>query len=182
MTAEHWSSADTYPQIHDYAIIGDGQTAALITRDGSLDWLCLPRFDSPAVFCRLLDVSKGGCFRVAPVGEHQSSRAYMGRTNVLVTTFATSGGQIRLTDFMPVGAHPRESRILRLLEGVTGSTEVEIRFHPTFAYARHSAEITPYDGGVIATLPRGRDACAGVSGQIRTHGFRRGDSAACCDG
>ena len=143
-----------YPPLRDYALIGDGHTAALISRGGSIDWFCVPRFDSPAVFCRLLDASKGGSFRVAPAEEHRAARSYLGHTNVLATTFTTGEGEFRLTDFMPVPAAgsgtEHRPRILRLIEGMRGNCRIEISFAPIFDYARANAEITICQGGVVA--------------------------------
>jgi alpha,alpha-trehalase len=145
--------------IRDYAIIGDAHTAALVSSAGSVDWCCWPNFDSPAVFCRLLDRHKGGWFRVGPAGEHLSSRCYIEQTNVLVTTFATDAGQCRLTDFMPVeeltASHLGEDiaskqRILRLVEGLSGEVELEISFRPTFDYARAEAAFDRSEHRIIA--------------------------------
>src|SRR6186997_1433080 len=91
-----------YPPIDEHALIGDCHTAALITRDGSIDWLCGDRFDAPAVFCRLLDAQRGGFFRSAPTENFDVERSYIGATNVLQTTFTTSSGRMRATDLMPV--------------------------------------------------------------------------------
>src|SRR3569832_2308689 len=92
-----------YRPIRDYALIGDAHTAALVSTDGSIDWLCWPRFDSPAVFCRLLDQKRGGHFAVGPAEAHaDSKRAYVEGTNVLETVFSTGAGRFRLTDLMPV--------------------------------------------------------------------------------
>src|SRR5476651_439640 len=88
-------------RIEDYAVIGDCRSAALVGRDGSIDWLCLPRFDSDAVFAALLGDASNGCWRIAPAGDVRSSkREYLGDTMVLETTHVTADGTIRVTDFM----------------------------------------------------------------------------------
>ena len=148
-----------YRPIRDYALIGDAHTAALVATDGSIDWCCWPHFDSPAVFCRLLDASKGGFFQIRPVGEFRVTRSYSGPTAVLTTTFETDEGRVRLTDFMPVErldeSHRGEDigssrRILRLLEGLGGEPEIEVGFRPTFDYARAEGHITADEGGAVA--------------------------------
>ena len=91
-----------YKPISDYGVIGDQRTCALVGVDGSIDWLCLPRFDSPSVFGALLDRKRGGYFRIWPdAQEFESLQRYDGPTNVLVTEFRDSSGHVRLTDFMP---------------------------------------------------------------------------------
>jgi alpha,alpha-trehalase len=151
---------ERYPPISTYAIVGDCHTAALISRDGSVDWYCPARFDAPAVFCRLLDADKGGYLRLAPVGAFSAERRYLGRTNLLETTFRGAGGQVRVTDFMPIHHRMAERqgydagtshRLVRLVEGLDGETELEVRFKPTFDYARAVAELsTTPDGGAVA--------------------------------
>jgi GH15 family glucan-1,4-alpha-glucosidase len=152
-------AARGYRPIRDYALIGDAHTAALVSTDGSIDWLCWPRFDSPAVFCRLLDARKGGWFQIRPAGGYEVSRRYLGPTAVLETTFAGDGGRFRLTDFMPVERLTESHRgediasgcgVLRLLEGLAGSAEVELSFRPTFDYALARAEVTLREGGAVA--------------------------------
>lgn len=146
----------TYLPIADYAVIGDGITAALVSREGSIDWLCLPLFDSPAVLCRLLDARKGGFFRVRPVAEGRAIRAYVEDTNVLATTWTTDSGAIRVTDFMAVTdllprTREREPfRLCRLVEGLAGRVEVELALKATFDFATESALIEIDGSGAVA--------------------------------
>ncbi len=140
--------------IGDYAAIGDTHTVALIGRDGSIDWCCLPRFDSAAVFLRLLDEDRGGSFRVAPVEASDARREYVTGTNVLDTTFSSPRGLVRLRDWMPWhGAHllgEERHAIVRDISGVSGTCNVEITFRPTFDFARRNAIIERFDDGVVA--------------------------------
>jgi GH15 family glucan-1,4-alpha-glucosidase len=92
------------PPISDYALIGDCRSGALVSRDGSLDWLCWPRFDSPALFAALLDAEHGGRFRIRPTGAFRTERRYLPETNVLHTVFRTSTGTCALRDLMPVAS------------------------------------------------------------------------------
>jgi GH15 family glucan-1,4-alpha-glucosidase len=148
--ARNETNRQSYQPIRDYGIIGDCHTAALVGRDGSIDWYCPGSFDAPAVFCRIVDVGKGGFFRVAPVGRFSIERHYLAETNILESIFTTDESRVRLTDFMPV--HRRtvshrghdvgtSRRILRLLEGVAGEVELEICFYPTFDYAQGETTI-----------------------------------------
>src|SRR5687768_5268939 len=92
------------PKIQDYAVIGDGRSAALVSRGGSLDWLCWPRFDSPALFAGLLDPERGGAWSISPTEPARIERRYIDRTNVLQTRFHTPDGVLVLTDFMPAAS------------------------------------------------------------------------------
>ena len=132
-----------HPAISDYAIIGDCRSAALISRDGSLDWLCWPRFDSPSLFGALLDQGKGGRFAVRPVHSFSAERRYVPDTNILETTFRTSSGTLQLTDLMPVCSEADKRRelwpqhqILRAVECPAGEVEVELVCDPRPDYAR----------------------------------------------
>ena len=149
---------NSYRPIRDYAVIGDGHTAALVSSAGSIDWLCLPRFDSPAVFCRLLDAQKGGSFRIGPAAQCTVTRSYVGPTNVVATTFQCNAGTARLTDFIEVGRSEGSCRVLRLVEGLAGEPEFEIQFYPTFDFTRAAPEIEMHADGVIARS--GREALA----------------------
>ena len=109
-------------RIGDYAVIGDGRSAALVARDGSLDWLCWPRFDSPSLFARVLDPDAGH-WRLAPAGASEVDRGYLEDTNILQTRFRTAAGAAVLTDLMPVTDERDKGRrlwpehhILRLVE------------------------------------------------------------------
>lgn len=130
-----------YPPIGDYAIIGDCRTAALVSREGALDWLCLPRFDAPAIFAALLDRRRGGTFAVRPTAPFQATRRYLDDTNVLETTFTTDRGRVRLRDLMPVASEDDKRRalrpdhaVLRVVEGLAGEVEVEVVCDPRPRY------------------------------------------------
>jgi GH15 family glucan-1,4-alpha-glucosidase len=132
-----------YRPIHDYALIGDCRGAGLVSRDGSLDWLCFPRYDSPSLFAALLDARAGGRLRVRPGGEFRSERRYRPDTNILETTFRTPSGRFVLRDLLPVcsEADKRASltpdhEVLRELEGLEGEVEVEIVYEPRPDYGR----------------------------------------------
>jgi GH15 family glucan-1,4-alpha-glucosidase len=149
----------SYRPIRDYALIGDAHTAALVATDGSIDWCCWPQFDSPAVFCRILDAKKGGCFQISPSDPYSVSRSYVDATNVLVTTFTTSRGQVRVTDLMPIQRQSATRRgceigslrrILRVVEGIGGQVEMRVYFRPTFDFARSQTTLTLCQGGAIA--------------------------------
>ena len=130
------------PPIGDYALISDQHSCALVSRDGSVDWACFPRFDSRASFARLLDWERGGCFQLAPEGVRGIERRYLPGTNVLETTFETAGGEAVLTDFMPVHeesgphdpGHISPQQIVRRLRCTRGSVQFGLVCAPRFDY------------------------------------------------
>ena len=123
--------------IEDYAMIGDCETAALISRNGSLDWLCWPRFDSSACFAALLGTPEHGRWSISPVSERvRVSRRYAGETLILETVYETAEGVVRLTDFMPVRTRPELSEIVRIVSGVRGKVRMRMEFDLRFDYGR----------------------------------------------
>jgi GH15 family glucan-1,4-alpha-glucosidase len=145
---------DGYAPIGDYAVVGDGRTAALIARDGSIDWLCLPNVDSPSVFAAILDAERGGSFSLHPVDPFESDRRYVPGTNVLETTFLTAEGSARMTDAMTLGVPGRLApmrEVVRRVECLHGAFEVEWAVEPRFEYARREGAVTVRDGRVFFT-------------------------------
>ena len=141
-----------YPPIESHAIIGDLQTAALVAIDGTIDFLCLPHFDSPSVFASLLDADKGGCFTVSPgLDQPRHKQLYLPDTNLLLTRFLAAEGVVEISDFMPV--HPREhtSRVVRRIKTVRGEIRYRVRCAPRFDYARAAHTATSADRGVVFT-------------------------------
>jgi GH15 family glucan-1,4-alpha-glucosidase len=143
---------ERYPNISDHGLIGDLQTAALVSTDGTVDWFCCPRFDSPSVFASLLDTDKGGYFRIAPdTSDYVSRQLYFPDTAMLITRFMTEDGVGEVTDFMPVaGETPTDRhRLVRLLRTVRGTMRFVMEVKPRFDYGRapHKLEIT--DDGFV---------------------------------
>src|SRR5438270_13343367 len=125
------------PKIQDYAVIGDCRAAALVSRYGSLDWLCWPRFDSPAIFSALLDQEKGGRWSIMPTGSFRTERRYIGESNVLETRFLKGSGDATLIDLMPVASEQfkrtemvADHEIVRHLICTKGEVEIQVEFRP----------------------------------------------------
>jgi GH15 family glucan-1,4-alpha-glucosidase len=122
-------------RIEDYALIGDLQTAALVGRDGSIDWLCLPRFDSPSCFAALLGGEEHGHWRIAPTADGDAPRrCYIGDSLVLQTEWTTDTGTVRVIDFMP--QRERTPDVIRIVEGVSGEVHMTGEVRLRFDYAR----------------------------------------------
>ncbi len=141
-----------YPNIADHGLIGDLQTAALVTTDGVLDWFCCPRFDSPSVFASLLDAERGGFYRIAPDRDDYVARQlYLPDTAVLITRFMTPDGVGEVHDFMPVieGPATGRHRLVRNIRVVRGVMRFAIEIQPRFDYGRkpHTTEIS--ESGVV---------------------------------
>ena len=139
-----------YLPIEDHGIIGDLYTAALVGTDGTIDWLCLPDFDSPSVFCSILDDEKGGCFRLRPVQDFHSYQLYLPDTNVLLTRFLSPEGVAEVLDFMPIeDEHETRHDLIRDVRVIKGRMTIEVDCGPAFDYARREHEIEFVKGGVI---------------------------------
>ncbi len=137
-----------YKSIGDYGIIGDLHTVALVGVDGSIDWCCLPHFDSPSLFGSILDHKAGGHFKIAPVTDGNTRQMYLPETNILLTRFLQEDGVGELTDFMPVesdepGYRPRRHQIIRMVSVVRGQVKFRLECAPSFNYGRdsHTAEL-----------------------------------------
>ena len=144
-----WNCAPLLTQgvnMYDYGLIGDMSSAALVGMDGSVDWLCLPRFDSPSVFAAILDQDIGGRFRIRPSATYATEQAYLPDTNILETTFATSTGVVSITDFMPIQDNDRDGKpdrypanppeLHRIVRCLAGTVEMRCDYEPRHDYAR----------------------------------------------
>ncbi len=120
-------------RIEDYALLGDCETAALVSKAGSIDWLCWPRFDSSACFAALLGNDAHGCWRIAPVAGEFVQRAYRPGTLILDTEFRSASGRVRITDFMPF--RDEHSHLIRLVEGLEGEVDMELMLRLRFDMA-----------------------------------------------
>jgi GH15 family glucan-1,4-alpha-glucosidase len=141
-----------YPNIADHGLIGDLQTAALVTTDGTVDWFCTPRFDSPSVFATLLDAEHGGYFRVGPdTDNYVTKQLYFPDTAILITRFMTEDGVGEVHDFMPVidGAATDRHRLVRHLRVVRGTMTFVMDIQPAFDYARKPHKLDVSDNGAV---------------------------------
>ncbi|MDN5790381.1 MAG: glycoside hydrolase family 15 protein [Micrococcales bacterium] len=142
--------------IEDYALLGDTQSAALVGRDGSIDWLCLPRFDSGAVFAALLGTEKHGRWSTSPSGEIRATRRrYRDDTLVLETEFETADGTVRLIDFMPLRGEAPD--VVRIVEGISGRVSMRTELRLRFDYGRVVPWVRREEGALVAVA--GPDSC-----------------------
>ncbi|MFC2047736.1 glycoside hydrolase family 15 protein, partial [Chloroflexota bacterium] len=145
----------SYKPINDYGIIGNMLSAALVGKDGSIDWCCLPRFDSPSVFAVILDDEKGGKFQIRPRLPFETTQSYIRDTNVLHTTFKTDTATVTVTDFMPCyqtsrGGLTQYPEIHRLVDCTRGKLVMVAIFEPKLDYARDDTSLSMSQGSVIA--------------------------------
>jgi GH15 family glucan-1,4-alpha-glucosidase len=146
-----------YRRIEQYGVIGDLHTAALVGADGSIDWLCLPRFDSPSVFAAMLDRRQGGSFRICAGSEQATRRQlYVPDTNVLITRFQAPDGVGEVQDCMPIevdlrGREALAHQLIRTVQAVRGTVVFELDCRPAFDYARAEHTVEPVADGLIFT-------------------------------
>lgn len=136
------SSPKRYPPISDYALLSDCHSAALVSKDGSIDWCAFHRFDARPAFARVLEWDKGGYFRIAPKARYQVARRYLPGTNVLETRFSTEQGTLVLVDCLVVRSNSGDAlirphpyhQLLRLVRCEEGDVEILLEFFPRFDY------------------------------------------------
>ncbi len=151
----------SYQPIESYGIIGDLHTAALVGNNGSIDWCCLPAFDSPSIFAAILDDKKGGYFKIAATTPGVEKQLYIPESNVLITRFSNPDGVAQVLDFMPVTADREElprhvPTIVREVKGVLGSIQMRMECFPAFNYARDTHVVNAAPGGVVFQSQQGR--------------------------
>lgn len=148
-----------YPPLRDYALIGDGHGAALVCRDGSIDWCCLGRFDAAPVLTRMLDAKRGGYFSLAPATEARSRRRYLPETAILVTHFVAAEGEATVVDFMPMGCRPGTGPhdytsinapgwIIRIVRGKAGKLPFRAVYRPCRSLDDGSAALGVVDSAI----------------------------------
>jgi GH15 family glucan-1,4-alpha-glucosidase len=161
------SAARAYPPVSDYALIGDCHTAALISRAGSVDWCCLPRFDSDSCFGRLLDWKQGGHFIVTPKGKAHVCREYLENTLVLVTTYKLGRNEARVKDFFSMrkgGRHRPRRELVRIIEGIRGTLQFDISVAPRLDYGQVKPWI--FSGGRNAHFAVGSNTGIRIFGNV----------------
>ncbi len=166
-----------YLPIEDHGIIGDLHTAALVGTDGTIDWLCLPAFDSPSVFCSILDDERGGHFRLRPVEYVRSQQLYLPDTNVLLTRFLSPGGVAEVLDFMPILFGPGERhRLVRNIRVVRGRMTFDVECRPAFDYAREEHSVFVGKLGAVFVSKGSYQSALGLSANVPLEG-RKGEGA-----
>jgi len=163
-------NGDKYLPIAEHGIIGDLHSIALVGTDGTIDWYCCPRFDSPSVFGSILDAGKGGRYRIAPAtGDWTPKQLYFPDTNVLITRFLTPDGVGEVQDFMPIqpaGAAVHRHRLIRRVLGVRGEIRFRVEVEPRFNYARDAHQVFFHETGVLFRSP---DLCLALETATPLH-------------
>jgi GH15 family glucan-1,4-alpha-glucosidase len=145
--------ANRYKPIENYGVIGNLHTVALVGIDGSIDWCCLPHFDSPSIFGAILDADRGGYFRIYAVRESTHKQMYFSDTNILLTRFLNPDGVGEIIDFMPIAADPTDDKnaheLYRILRVVKGKVRFRIECYPVFNYGREKPLVRKHKCGFV---------------------------------
>jgi GH15 family glucan-1,4-alpha-glucosidase len=166
----------SYLPIEDHGIIGNLYTAALVGKDGSIDWLCLPAFDSPSVFCSILDDEKGGHFALRPVEYTRSQQLYLPDTNVLLTRFFSPEGLAETLDFMPIVTRQGERhRLVRNVRVIRGRMDFSVECLPAFDYARRGHSVSVGRSGAVFSSG---GYCLGLATGVRLEERTKGAAGA----
>ena len=147
-----------YLPIHEYGLIGDMNSCALVSSGGSIDWACFPRFDSPSVFAAVLDDAKGGRCSLNVPGARSITQRYLPDTTILETLQETEDGAATVCDFMtraPARTPDAPHEIVRIVEGVRGNVTMRLTFQPRLDYARGETTLNLTRSGALASHPRG---------------------------
>jgi GH15 family glucan-1,4-alpha-glucosidase len=154
----------SYLPIEDHGVIGNLHTAALVGVDGTIDWLCLPAFDSPSVFCAILDDEKGGHFSLRPVEYARSQQLYLPDTNVLLTRYFSPQGLAETLDFMPIiTRRGQRHRLVRNVRVIRGKMTFDAECRPAFDYARRGHTISVGKSGAVFSSGVG---CLGLATDV----------------
>jgi len=169
---------DGYKPIEDYGIIGDLHTIALVGMDGSIDWCCLPHFDSPSIFAAILDAKKGGFFKIAPTCPTVKKQMYLPETCILVTRFLSPDGVGEVIDYMPIEGNGEEAaeyhQIIRRVRVVRGTVRFKMACFPAFDYARAKHTVSIRSGGAIFSAKK---RCVGLTSPVKLRGINGGVEA-----
>ncbi|MCO6432186.1 MAG: glycoside hydrolase family 15 protein [Deltaproteobacteria bacterium] len=172
------AQSNPYNPIESYGVIGDLHTVALVGKDGSIDWCCMPHFDSPSIFAAVLDHQKGGRFKITPTTETVKKQMYLPETCILITRFLSSQGVAEIIDFMPIrgdndpGAHVHQ--IVRWVKVVRGKLSFDLECSPAFDYGRKKHKLTIEKAGAI--FAAGTET-VGLTSKIKLHGVDGGARA-----
>ncbi|HZI33058.1 MAG TPA: trehalase-like domain-containing protein, partial [Candidatus Binatia bacterium] len=144
--------------IENHGIIGDLHTAALVSMDGSIDFMCFPRFDSPAIFAALLDAKKGGHFQITPIGADgfRHKQLYFPDTNMLLTRFLSDEGVVEISDFMPIEHLGHFHDLVRRVKVVRGEIKVRMVCAPRFDYGRAEHTVEKHEREILF-VSKGKD-------------------------
>src|ERR687893_2033684 len=169
----------SYLPIEDHGVIGNLHTAALVGVDGTIDWLCLPAFDSPSVFCSILDDEKGGHFSLRPVEYARSQQLYLPDTNVLLTRFLSPEGMAEIIDFMPILTVPgARHRLVRNVPVVRGRMNFDVECRPAFDYARTGHFTTVGGNGAVFETKTSSHTSLALSAEVPLQQRQRGAAGA----